>query len=700
MSSSSLCFRPPFSFSRRRTIRLHRRSLASVKAEAREEGSGAAVVWLKNDLRIDDHLGFVNAAKAGRKIVLPVYVFDRRLLFGFSDEMLEILLFALNDLKKSLNNQGSDIYISFGNAENVISKLVNEVKATHIFVEEEVEYNICKLIDIVESSLSSEAFQWGDPELVLWRTPFYGLKNSDGMPASYDGFRKMKSPLLDPVSAPELPQLNLELTGGSIPTLDELKKYIKGETCDEGENWKSLNGLSAETILNKQGSNSSGVKYFEGNGSEDPLELVNSKWKLKQSVFASENGMQVRGGTDTALNALAAYLRYLEGTARYDYQELHDKLRMAEIRRGASFISLFGTVLYLGIISRRRVRYEATKYERDRNGGFLSPFGYSTATVEAAIETVSSMEWYRLLALKSQRSSETKYPIRIWNWKGYLIQYTVIGDKGLPVLFVHGFGAFLEHFRDNISAMANSGNRVWGITLLGFGRSEKPNVIYTELLWAELLRDFIVDVVREPVHLVGNSIGGYSVAAVAGLWPVLVKSIVLINPAGSVVPNYSSAQLVRPTRTPRNGFAWIGSRLLLLYLQFRARDILTKCYPRNTKRVDDWLISEILRASHDPGVLVVLESVFNFSLQVPINYFFNSFGGKTLVIQGMRDPLSDSKLRVSKIKKHCKDITIKELNAGHCPHDEVPDEVNSILRDWFLMTAETESIELQTSKAT
>lgn len=73
---------------------------------------------------------------------------------------------------------------------------------------------------------------------------------------------------------------------------------------------------------------------------------------------------------------------------------------------------------------------------------------------------------------------------------------------------MHGFGAFLEHYRDNILSIAEVGNRVWAITILGFGKSEKPNIVYTELMWAELLRDFVIDVVGEPVHLVGNSIGG------------------------------------------------------------------------------------------------------------------------------------------------------------------------------------------------
>lgn len=88
------------------------------------------------------------------------------------------------------------------------------------------------------------------------------------------------------------------------------------------------------------------------------------------------------------------------------------------------------------------------------------------------------------------------------------LQYTVAGDEGPAIVLVHGFGAFLEHFRDNINGIAEGGNRVWAVTLLGFGGSEKPNVVYTEVMWAELLKDFIIEVVGEPVHLVGNSMGG------------------------------------------------------------------------------------------------------------------------------------------------------------------------------------------------
>jgi hypothetical protein len=45
-------------------------------------GAAAAVVWFKHDLRVDDHPGLVAACAARRRPVLPLYVFDRRILAG------------------------------------------------------------------------------------------------------------------------------------------------------------------------------------------------------------------------------------------------------------------------------------------------------------------------------------------------------------------------------------------------------------------------------------------------------------------------------------------------------------------------------------------------------------------------------------------------------------------------------------------
>ena len=42
-------------------------------------------------------------------------------------------------------------------------------------------------------------------------------------------------------------------------------------------------------------------------------------------------------------------------------------------------------------------------------------------------------------------------------------------------------------------------------------------------VWRDFLRDFVLDVVRRPVVAVGNSIGGYISASLAGDYPELVS---------------------------------------------------------------------------------------------------------------------------------------------------------------------------------
>ncbi|CAN1842700.1 Pheophytinase, chloroplastic [Linum perenne] len=415
--------------------------------------------------------------------------------------------------------------------------------------------------------------------------------------------------------------------------MDQLKGYMDQNPSKLEETWTSVKEISTESILQRRHKGSKSV------------DSSNRRKKLKNTVFVTKEQNFIGGGSSSVLNGLAAYLRYLEGTARDDWQELHAKLRSAETRDGASFPALFGPALSLGIISRRKVYTEAIRYDRERNGGFRSPFGYSTVTIAAAVNAVCSMEWYWLMARKGQLNGEGLSSTRIWRWNGFLVQ---------------------------------------AITLLGFGKSEKPSVVYTELLWAELLKDFIIEVVREPVHLVGNSIGGYIASIATCFWPSLVMSIVLINSAGNIVPGYRNLQVSKERRIA--GAAWLGARAILLYLKSNIRSIVRNCYPTRPDRADDSLINEMIRASCDPGVAEVLESVFSFDLSLPLNYLLQGCKEQVLIIQGMKDPISNSKSKVAMLKEHCPSFVIKQLDdAGHCPHDEQPDEVNSIVCEWTAM---------------
>ena len=80
-------------------------------------------------------------------------------------------------------------------------------------------------------------------------------------------------------------------------------------------------------------------------------------------------------------------------------------------------------------------------------------------------------------------------------------------------------------------------------------------------------------VVRRPVVAVGNSIGGYISASLAGDYPTLVRGLVLVNSAGRLDPGYApagpDADPAAPGAGPPRIVVDLLSRALFLYLERR-----------------------------------------------------------------------------------------------------------------------------------
>jgi hypothetical protein len=54
--------------------------------------------------------------------------------------------------------------------------LLEQVKATNVFAEVEVEYHLREIIHVVEETLVRMPSFDRSPEIVLWQTPFYDIK--------------------------------------------------------------------------------------------------------------------------------------------------------------------------------------------------------------------------------------------------------------------------------------------------------------------------------------------------------------------------------------------------------------------------------------------------------------------------------------------------------------------------------------------
>ncbi len=145
----------------------------------------------------------------------------------------------------------------------------------------------------------------------------------------------------------------------------------------------------------------------------------------------------------------------------------------------------------------------------------------------------------------------------------YKTYYEKLGSSGPAVLLVHGIGggSSVFQYRKNAQALVNAGYRVWAIDLLGFGRSTRPVIRYTNDLHRSQIASFIRDQIKEPVLLIANGVAGAYSIRLSVEQPELVNKLVLIGPTG----------LERQVGPP-NGFlygllnSWIGELVFAAFV--------------------------------------------------------------------------------------------------------------------------------------
>lgn len=308
----------------------------------------------------------------------------------------------------------------------------------------------------------------------------------------------------------------------------------------------------------------------------------------------------------------------------------------------------------------------------------------------AAAAAVEAGEFHSAMALRREGSSVHGAALRHWRWQGVLTDYLEAKpEHPLPnapaIVLVHGFGAFSEHWRGNVAALAARGFEVYAPTLPGYGRGEKPSMKYGQDLWRDYLADFVLQVVRRPVILAGNSIGGFISTSAAADYPGFVDGLVLVNSAGPVVEGYCLPVVPTQKSAPPQFIVQGISNALFSFLEGDIGKQLKRMYPVAPQRADAWLTDEIGRAAADPGALGVFRSVFYLPPPRALNYLVAEvFKKPTLVLQGAKDPLNDAPKRASEIARLCANARVVLLDAGHCPHDERPEEVNAALEEFVV----------------
>ncbi|MBZ9760889.1 alpha/beta hydrolase [Mesorhizobium sp. CA8] len=113
---------------------------------------------------------------------------------------------------------------------------------------------------------------------------------------------------------------------------------------------------------------------------------------------------------------------------------------------------------------------------------------------------------------------------------GNRIHYVEEGE-GKPIVFVHGLGAQLHHFRHTLFGRFGSGYRLIALDRPGSGYSVRARGATGRLPeQADILRRFIEELRLERPLIVGHSLGGAIALALAAGHPTAISGIALLSP--------------------------------------------------------------------------------------------------------------------------------------------------------------------------
>ncbi len=283
---------------------------------------------------------------------------------------------------------------------------------------------------------------------------------------------------------------------------------------------------------------------------------------------------------------------------------------------------------------------------------------------------------------------------RDWAWRGWQTRYTVVQpprppSPTTPIILIHGFGASLGHWRHNLPTLGDH-QPTYALDLVGFGATEKPRATYDAYFWARQVHDFCRTFVQKPVVLVGNSIGSLIVLTTAALYPELAAGLVLIS-----VPDPAARQEMLPqwcAPIVNQIENWVAAPWLLktiFYLVRRPNIVkpwagLAYC---DKTAVDPELVNLLITPAYDRGAgqafVQIIKSMTQVKFGPNVKATLKQLSIPTLMLWGENDQMIPPSFALQFASCNPQ-IQLEMLpQAGHCPQDEIPDQVNSLILAWM-----------------
>ena len=288
-------------------------------------------------------------------------------------------------------------------------------------------------------------------------------------------------------------------------------------------------------------------------------------------------------------------------------------------------------------------------------------------------------------AVIAARAPEVEEPLPgdlgYYDWVYGRVAFYRMG-QGMPVLLIHSphAGASAWEWRKIFPALANHFT-VYALDLLGFGFSDKPNVPYSGRMYADLIVDFLQDVVEARAHAIGSVLGGAYLVNAAVRRPESFERLVLVNPTGATAnPSLVSEAITWNTlRTPVLGTSLYNNLVSSGNIE---RELITHDYYDASMATADVVETEYAFA-HLPGSQYAAAAFLAGRLDLPMRLAFASLSQPVLLIWG-RDAFYTPVSEAADLLFRLPSARLEVLDeCGMLPHDEKAGEFIHLVDDFL-----------------
>lgn len=252
------------------------------------------------------------------------------------------------------------------------------------------------------------------------------------------------------------------------------------------------------------------------------------------------------------------------------------------------------------------------------------------------------------------------------------------------IILLHGLGEHAGYWRENVSALIVAGYRVIAPDLAGHGRSDKPKRVYSMRWQAELVMSLCEQLkINRPFTLVGHSMGGQIAIRLALLRPEVVKSLVLLAPAGIETFSTNETAWLRKMSTAQ-GFASRGPSALRAHFK---RTIFARWSPIAEEHLQERIKLRDASGFYDYIQAVVssihgmLDDRAAYELRALIPPVYLLFGARDRLIPNPILHGGQAQDVIQRARREIKNLAFVKLlpEVGHMPQIEAIRESNEFI---------------------